>query len=138
MDSVREIIALFGGMAKLQELAIRVESPGFMPLAIEYVGVGPRGGALVGVAHHYLQNGDLMCDPEVVFEVFGDDWQPVTYQQDNIGLYQEAVFLDGDKVMLRPKLTKDLQAFMQLWDKNLTDQGFVEAARRTCSDKSGG
>jgi hypothetical protein len=63
--------------------------------------------------------------------VVGEEWHPVSYQQDNMGLYQEAVCLDdGGKVMLRPKLVNDLKRFMRLWDKNLRDQGFVEAARR--------
>jgi hypothetical protein len=31
--------------------------------------------------------------------------------------------------MVRPWLVKDLAAFARQWDKNLKDQGFVEAAR---------
>jgi hypothetical protein len=152
MKSLRDIIDLFGGMKKLQEAAIRVEVSPYLPLSIEYVGYGPRGGALIAVAHRYVLNGDLMNDPEIVFEITsaeprrahplaqleGDhplihlegEWTPITYEQHDLGLYQEAIFLDGDKVMVRPKLLKDLQSFVRMWDQNLKEQGFVEAARR--------
>jgi hypothetical protein len=152
MKSIRDIIDLFGGMKKLHEAAIRVEVSPYLPLSIEYVGYGPRGGALIAVAHRYVLNGDLMNDPEIVFEITsaesrrahplaqleGDhplippegEWTPITYEQHDLGLYQEAIFLDGDKVTVRPKLLKDLQSFVRLWDQNLKAQGFVEAARR--------
>jgi len=83
------------------------------------------------VAHYYEQNGDLMCDPDMTFEVQDGKWYPVEFQQANPPLYQEAVFLGADgKVMLRPKLVKDLQRFAALWNRNLRDQGFLEAARQ--------
>jgi hypothetical protein len=132
MNSVKEIINLYGGMEKLQKLAIWVEVEGFMPLSIEYAGVGLRGGSLVSIAHYYQQNGDMMADPDLVVEIIGDEWHPVTYQQDNIGLYEEAVYQEGEKVLLRPKLIEDLQSFMELWNINLQQQGFVDAAGRQC------
>jgi hypothetical protein len=47
---------------------MRLKVPGFMRLVIEHVSRGPRGGELVSVAHHRDRNGDVMRDPEVVFE----------------------------------------------------------------------
>jgi hypothetical protein len=41
------------------------------------------------VAHYGEQNGDLMRDPEIVFEVVADHWQPVSIQQDYVGSYRE-------------------------------------------------
>lgn len=131
MESVREIIALFGGMEHLQKAAIRVEVEGLMPLCIEYVGDGPRGGTLISVAHYFVQHGDLMADPDLIVEVQNNgEWLPVAYQQDGLGIYQEAVYLEGDKVMEQSRLVNDLLAFMQMWDRNIKEQGFVEAARR--------
>ena len=130
MESVREIIDVFGGMARLRQEAMRVEAAGFMPLHIERIGVGPRGGVLVSVAHYYVQNGDLMADPDLTVEVVDGEWSPVAYRQDGLGVYQEAVYLDGDRVTVRPGLVNDLKQFMQAWDRNLRDQGFVDAARK--------
>jgi hypothetical protein len=70
-----------------------------MRLVIEYLGEGPRGLPSISVAHYCQQNGDLMRDPEMVFEVNGPlcwktgNWEPVSFQQDNVGAYQEAVFV---------------------------------------------
>ena len=36
---------------------------------------------------------------------------------------------DAGRLMVRPRVLKGLQRFARLWDRNLKDQGFVEAAR---------
>ena len=67
----------------------------------------------------------------VVFEVdSGGTFHPVSFQQDNLGIYHEAVFVDDvGQVMVRPQLLKDLTAFARQWDKNLKEQGLGKAAR---------
>jgi hypothetical protein len=88
-----------------------------------------RGGELVSVAHYGEQNGDLMRDPEIVFEVVAGGWQPVSIQQDYLGSYREAVFVGADgKVYIRPAEVRDIQAFARIWDRNTKYQGFVDAA----------
>ena len=74
MKNVQKIIDIRGGLAALKQRPIRLEVPGFMRLVIEHVGTGPRGGQLVSVAHYGEQNGDLMRDPEIVFEVEAGQW----------------------------------------------------------------
>jgi hypothetical protein len=129
MRNVQKIIDTFGGIKALVDRPIRLEVPGFMRLVIEHVGTGPRGGELVSVAHYGEQNGDLMRDPEIVFEVSDGEWQPVSIQQDYVGSYREAVFVGEDcKVHVRPALVRDIQAFVRIWDRNLKHQGFVNAA----------
>jgi hypothetical protein len=132
VESVREIIEARGGWDRLKGHAIKVEvGEGFMPLCIEYVGLGPRGGLLVSVAHYHEQNGDLMADPDLVMEVIpqANRWMPVSFQQDNLGIYQEAMTVEGDGLVVRSKLVDDLQQFMRTWDQALREQGFVDAAR---------
>jgi hypothetical protein len=78
---------------------------------IERVGAGPRGGELVSVAHYGELNGDLMRDPEIVFEVIAGSWHPVSIQMDYTGSYREAVFVgEGGKVNVRPALVRDIVA----------------------------
>src|SRR5262245_59889185 len=131
MQNVKAIIDLFGGLPGFRH--VRLEAPGFMPLVIEAIGTGPRGLPAVSVAHYWTQNGDLMRDPEMVFEVGpGGDFLPVSYQQDGLpfAAYREAVFQDETgKVMVRPRLAKELASFARQWDRNLKAQGFVDAAR---------
>src|SRR5262245_22055624 len=129
MQNVKAILDLFGGLARLRH--IRLEAPGFMPLVIEAVGRGPRGLPLISVAHYYEQRGDLMRDPELTCEVGpGGEFHPVSFTQDNVGAYHEAAFVDeAGRVLVRPRVLKDLKSFARLWDRNLREQGFVEAAR---------
>jgi hypothetical protein len=48
----------------------------------------------VSVAHFGEQRGDLMRDPEIVFEVAAGEWHPVNIQMDYTGNFREAVFVD--------------------------------------------
>lgn len=130
MRNVQKIIDSRGGLEALKQRPIRLEVTGFMRLVIEHVGRGPRGGELVSVAHYGEQNGDLMRDPEIVFEVAVGQWQPVSIQMDYLGSYREAVFTGEDgKVYVRPAEVKDIQAFARMWDRNIKHQGFVDAAK---------
>jgi len=137
MKNVRAIIDLFGGLARFRH--VRLEAPGFMPLVIEAIGTGPRGLPQISVAHYYTQNGDVMRDPEMVFEVeAAGKFHPVSYQQDNLGIYQEAVFVDdAGQVMVSPRLLRELAHFARQWDRNLKDQGFVDAARSEARRRAG-
>src|SRR5215471_2664477 len=147
MRNVKKIIDLFGGLdwLKRPNNYIRLESPGWMRLVIEYVGTGPRGMPAVSVAHYGEQNGDLMRDPEIVFEIgdeaFGDDaWGPISFRNDYMGIVQEgelgAVFQDEDgRVLIRPKLVRELKSFARLWNRNIGEQGFVDAAREKVASK---
>jgi uncharacterized protein DUF6908 len=134
MKTVAKIIESHGGLEWLRQPGnyIRLENPPYMRLVIEHVGEGPRGMPAIAVAHYYEQNGDAVRDPEIVFEVNPDawksgDWCPVSYRQDNLDIYQDAVFLgDNDQVMVRPKLVQHLKAFARQWDRNIDEQGFAK------------
>src|SRR5262249_18540053 len=132
LDTVKQIIEITGGMDRLRQRPIKVEVEGFMRLVIEQVGCGPRGGVLVSVAHYHEQAGDLMRDPEVLFEVLPHDggWHPVSYTQDNLGICHEAVRWTGDTLVTDIPLAQNLAAFAPQGSANLQAQGFVEAARR--------
>jgi hypothetical protein len=130
MKTVKEIIEARGGLEALKAQHIHLVNKPWMDLNVERVGSGHRGGVLVAVAHTRIQEGDLMLDPEVVFEVVGEQWEPVTFEQSGV-LFQEVVFKDEatGKLMQRTKALQDLRAFCHLWDKNLREQGFIDAAK---------
>jgi hypothetical protein len=120
VKTIAKIIEIYGGLEWLRQPGsyIRLENPPYMRLVIEYVGEGPRGMPSISVAHYYEQNGDAMRDPEMLFEVSPDEggslkkrqWSPVSFQQDNLGIYREVVFVnDTDRVMVRPNLFLDLK-----------------------------
>lgn len=95
----------------------------FMAVHVECTGQDSYGRQFA-LAHHYLQNGDVMRDPEMVF-LLAPDGQvyPLTFQQDNLGIYQEAVrLLEGGNAKIAPALQKDLVVFANMWLRNIEDQ----------------
>ena len=125
MKTILTLIERTGGLEALKEKPIRVGSGGYMPLTIESVGVGPRGFPLVSVTHYFEQNGDLMSDPDMTFEVAGGKMFPVSFRQDSLGVHKVAVFQEDGKTFSRPGLQKDLGVFARQWDRNLKAQGFL-------------
>src|SRR5262245_15153776 len=49
--------------------AIRILVGGYIPPSVERIGETAKGGERIAVAHTSAQNGDLMRDPEMVFEL---------------------------------------------------------------------
>ena len=106
----------------------RFTSAGFEPLSVENLEYTDHDGHPVyGMMHFYMQNGDLMRDPDMTFSV--DDAAgticPLTYQMDTFGVYQE-VFRVGENGSLRyaPGMLRELDSFLSTWSRNLKHQGF--------------
>ena len=113
VDMIMERARLTGPFAvarmKRKNFHVRVAVEGFMDLVIENV---PGQG--VSVAHYYEQEGDLMRDPEIVFN---PSWHAIEYTQDNLGIYQAA----DDGAYLA-----DANSFAHgMWSRNLREQGFT-------------
>ena len=131
MKNVQKIIDAIGGLKTLQDRgSVRIESPGFMPLSLDYLGIGPRGLPMIAVAHNFVQNGDVMADPDMQFEIDPNGgYHPVNCTQSPTGSYHEAVYIGPDgKVYVRPGVVRDLKAFARMWDRNIGAQGFLKAA----------
>lgn len=65
---------------------LKLESDlGFMTLSLDKIGSNS-----VAMAHYYEQNGDLMVDPEIVFDIDSKNktLTAVSYQQDGMGIYK--------------------------------------------------
>lgn len=106
----------------------------FMPVCVEFLRRGKEYN-YISIAHYYEQNGDLMSDPDMVF-IFSTDPQvkeiqgyetfyPISFQQDNMGIYQEVVAswgADGQVKSFRPKLSAGLCSFANMWLRNIRDQ----------------
>jgi len=95
------------------EFHLKIENgEGYQPLSINVIGVG-----LVSVAHTYVQYGDLMYDPEIVFNV-NMRWLPVSFTQSGTGYHAEAG--NGRYLVLG--------GFDKVWARNIKHQGYIEAA----------
>ena len=111
--------------------AVRLTVPGFMPLSVEDIGQSGDGNRLISICHYGEQNGDLMRDPEMVFELFthgeASAAEPLSFQNDYMGLFQEVYRYDesGKKTHVKTRLKAELKSFARTWFTNLKDQGFL-------------
>ena len=79
------------------------------------------------MAHNYIQNGNVMADPDMEIKIHKDleVAEALTYQQDSLGIYQE-VYPEPGKVNTR--LKEELNSFLRTWLRNLEQQGFYKGA----------
>ena len=118
------------------DTAIRLTVNGYMPLSVEHIGQSAEGNRLVSICHYGEQNGDLMRDPDMVFEFH--QWpdvlaaEPLSFRNDYMGILQEVYRYDdhGKKTHVNTKLKQELKSFARTWFSNLKEQGFLSAAQR--------
>jgi len=112
------------------DTAVRLTVDGYMPLSVENIGPSGDGNRLISICHYGEQNGDLMRDPDMVFEIHSGDEtvfaEPISFRNDYMGLYQEVYRYDdqGKRTHVLPKLKAELKSFARTWFRNLKDQGF--------------
>lgn len=127
-------------VARILELAaplqagfhIRIENEPWTALVIEDTRErGPNGLPAISVAHYGEQNGDLMRDPEMIFEAEESDDElnliPFYWRNDYVGIEQDSGFTEDGRTLLNAKLKREHISFARTWDANLRAQGFLEA-----------
>ena len=118
------------------DTAIRLTVTGYMPLSVEDIGKSAEGNRLVSICHYGEQNGDLMRDPDMVFEFH--QWpdalaaEPLSFRNDYMSINQEVYRYndEGKKTHVNTQLKADLKAFARTWFSNLKQQGFLTAGQR--------
>ncbi len=93
--------------------AYKLKAAGFMDLVVEVWQSGQT--TFVSLAHYGEQNGDLMKDPDMLFKVKDGIVTPIEFQNDYVGVYQDAID--------NPRLQKELLSFAKTWINNLIEQG---------------
>jgi len=98
---------------------------GIMAAHVEHIGYfeGARGYPLFSVAHYYKQNGDMMRDPDMVFMKHDNGgFYPTSFEQSNMGLYQESLYYKDGCMMLAPRMQRDHKDFANQWMINIKQQ----------------
>jgi len=135
MKTVLQILAAVGGFRR--DIYLRIENPPYMTLVIEATPEpGPLGAPAISIAHYGEQNGDLMRDPEMCFELtnpLGRGWTmtPYYFRNDYLGVEQLSRTRDEKNYIFYPDLFHQHESFARTWDSNLHAQGFLEAFERT-------
>lgn len=122
--------ALFAGHGGLRNFLanqepgyLRLKSEGYMDLSVDRLGPDR-----IAMAHNFIQNGDLMADPdmEVKVDVAARTAFGMAYQLDGLGVYQAAEDRPGH---VNAELRRELTSFLQKWLKNMEEQGFYKIGR---------
>lgn len=108
-------LAVFAApLLKGEAYYIKMKSEGFEDLVLE-----DHGDSKYSIAHYYMQNGNAMRDPEIIFTVNTETKSiyPISFLQDDIGAFYKTDTISPAKV-------KDLENFMLQWFTNIEDQDF--------------
>lgn len=98
----------------------------YMPVSVERLGDDQ-----VSVAHYYLQNGDMMRDPEIVFWRSAGKWFPIEWTQDGLAgtvakhmAYQRLVTFgdDGKPHSFMRRSQPEAATFTTTWMRNIRHQ----------------
>jgi hypothetical protein len=129
METILQILKAAGGW--YPGLSLQIDNLPYMPLCIEAMDEsGPMGLPAISVAHYGEQNGDLMRDPEMCFELSfagGVHLNCFYYRNDYMGAEQWSRNIVRDHYVHLVELHKQQERFAKTWDNNLRLQGFAEA-----------
>ena len=114
------------GSLKFDEY-LKLKSGGFMDLNIDHLShKDNENSTVISIAHNYIQEGDVMADPDMEIRIIPKMKmiEALTFQQDNMGIYQQVYLEDGS---FYPTLKNELNNFLNSWLKNLIEQGFCNS-----------
>ena len=106
--------------------ALKLKSDGLMDLNLDML-YEENGKYIIAIAHNYIQNGDVMADPDMEIRIIPSMKmaEALSFRQDggipiNQHVYEE---VDG-KTMVYPMIKKELNTFLSGWLLNIKNQGF--------------
>jgi len=132
MKTILDILRRAGGWHP--GLYLKIANPPYLELVIEAVDEsGPMGLPAISVAHYGQQNGDLMRDPEMRFELVGEDrLDPYYWRNDYVAVEQWGRNIVRDRYLCLVQLHEQHKHFAKTWDDNLSSQGFAEVFTDKC------
>jgi hypothetical protein len=131
METILKILQRAGGWNP--GLYLRIENRPYMDLVIEATESGPLGLPALSIGHYGEQNGDLMRDPEMCFElglIGGAHLDPFYFRNDYLAIEQFSRSSIHGYYIALSELHEQHKRFAVQWDKNLRMQGFAEAFER--------
>lgn len=128
MQTVIEALASEHGVnLQAADAYLKLTLPHYLPLVIRNDGLHR-----VSVYHFFIEHGDVVPDPQIIFWVTATGWYPIEVTQ-IMGGHRSYVRLNeaGTQVLwCNPRAQADLANFAQLWAENLRDQGWLERAQK--------
>jgi len=101
---------------------LKLKNSPYMDLNIDVLPDDQPGAIRISMAHNFIQNGDLMADPDMEIRIYSHGMiEALTYQLDSLGIYQVVYPAPGRVI---PKRKTELNRFLNQWLSNLILQGF--------------
>lgn len=107
---------------------MEVTNDPFMALHINYLGK-ECGLDKYSVAHNFLQNGDLMKDPDMMFYDIDNKFLASSFEQDAFPVSEFSIECIDNQFRKKPRLQIKHQAFSNQWASNLKEQGFTKKSK---------
>jgi hypothetical protein len=121
IETILKAHDLFEAFQASPDFYARFEMPGFDRLVIE------RQVRQVIVGHYFEQNGDLMSDPEIVFDLA--TWSPLEITQHPLGVYRRKFIERDGQTYVDTRFERAVNPLVRLWARNLLTQGWSNPAR---------
>lgn len=113
---------------------VKLEQDPCQPLIIERLSTTDQ----VSIAHTYIQQGDVMWDPMIVFDL--PTWEPVQIDQSPLGGHFSRRFRTGSdgRELVNTSFRPNVMPLVRMWARNLRFQGWESArvARLLTRDKA--
>ena len=119
IEKILEAHNLLADYQASPEFYVKFTQPSFDPLVIE------RHGEQVVVGHYFIQNGDVMADPEIVFDYA--TWTPLELTQHPVGVYRSKFHYRDGVQYVDTRFDAAVRPLIELWASNLVHQGWTSA-----------
>jgi hypothetical protein len=129
----KKLEKIFGDLTELKgKEYLKLKANNYMALSFDILGHTEKG-FILSMAHNYEQNGDLIPDPdmEIQIDLEKKTAEALTFQ--NSLIYSRVYEYNdkGEKIGVRTKLKKDLNGFLEMWTKNIIQQGHKITEEKT-------
>ena len=119
IENILEAHNLLADYQASPEFYVKFTQPSFDPLVIE------RHGEQVVVGHYFIQNGDVMADPEIVFDYA--TWTPLELTQHPVGVYRSKFHYRDGVQYVDTRFDAAVRPLIELWANNLVHLGWTSA-----------
>ena len=120
--AITEVLEGHGRLASFEramengsEFHLRLDKENYLPLVIEVIGENR-----VAVTHYREQNGDLIQDPEIVFQAMAGRWWPIEITQ-VWGYRSKHIIKDGQRYV-DTRFHDEVSSFANMWARNIRGQ----------------
>lgn len=100
---------------------MKIENEPYMKLSIDNLGNNT-----ISMAHNFIQNGDVIPDPDMEIRIIPEMKMVEALAIQHSTGYYRRVYADIERTKVYPREKKEQNSFLNMWTKNLMNQGFIK------------